>query len=754
MTAQMAVRDDLGVFDEKGMFGGAGTENRDILQLGYHAIDLDNLDLDAILADGQDKRGARSPAPRPRAPLRLGEDSAFKGVARASARHSFAHGPGLVGGCCGERLQFTVTAVSEDGRVCEGGAARVAVHVAGLSLLSKAFPEPRPWIEDNGDGSYLVQFICATPGEYHVNAYIGGVALPMCPVSVQVTTGPPSAYHCEVTGVGTHQCQIGEHTEFTITARDEFGNIVQRGGHRFGVRAIGHAKIHEVADNEDGTYVVCYSVPEFAKGPVKLEVLLDGVPVKGSPLEPEVLRPRVQEHLRGTRSGRALQDADHTRLPAALDDAERIRWLQQSVPHEVPDLPEIPRIDGHGAAVGEDAAARTAWRTADEWRRLKDMRDEMAKAREALVEHQVRLAEAGSAVHKQLLTIKESTRGMQMEQLELGKVEARLQSLRGGILKQHQAFTRDLGGIADVSVSHAALADDYTRGGGDTGGLATPRESPRTSPPASPRGRSPGGITRDTPRKREHLGGSGAGSGPGSVASGMGGRRSPGSPERDVSNTRSPLRMRPPPTRMFEHVEEQSPSSGYPGRPGGVLREPPPPPAPPPAIKNRAGPAPAVASATRAGAHSGHARAGGGATPEELGQANRRLFHAFATRTVAPSSTRAAKTGHRRMCLGLQDYLRLTSAAKLRVSSAELEDAFQRTVLRYGGSATAEGERTLAFEIFVELLVETARKRFQELSDAEATAALFEEHLLPLARQLASQEARVGDGDGAQMKVR
>eukprot|EP00928_Gymnodinium_smaydae_P030840 TRINITY_DN22812_c0_g1_i1.p1 TRINITY_DN22812_c0_g1~~TRINITY_DN22812_c0_g1_i1.p1 ORF type:complete len:455 (+),score=53.96 TRINITY_DN22812_c0_g1_i1:59-1366(+) len=56
MTAQMAVRDDLGVFDEKGMFGGAGTENRDILQLGYHAIDLDNLDLDAILADGQDKR--------------------------------------------------------------------------------------------------------------------------------------------------------------------------------------------------------------------------------------------------------------------------------------------------------------------------------------------------------------------------------------------------------------------------------------------------------------------------------------------------------------------------------------------------------------------------------------------------------------------------------------------------------------------------------------------------------------------------
>ena len=63
------------------------------------------------------------------------------------------------------------------------------------------------------------------------------------------------------------------------------------------------------------------------------------------------------------------------------------------------------------------------------------------------------------------------------------------------------------------------------------------------------------------------------------------------------------------------------------------------------------------------------------------------------------------------------------------------------SVRRYGGSQSAKGDKTLAFELFVELLVETARKRYgTQAGDAESTAGLFEEHLLPLARQLSSLE--------------
>ncbi|CAJ1349754.1 unnamed protein product [Effrenium voratum] len=60
---------------------------------------------------------------------------------------------------------------------------------------------------------------------------------------------------------------------------------------------------------------------------------------------------------------------------------------------------------------------------------------------------------------------------------------------------------------------------------------------------------------------------------------------------------------------------------------------------------------------------------------------------------------------------------------------------FHETTERFGSPADS-GEPALAFELFVELLVETARRQFADLKDAESAAALFEVHLLPLARRL------------------
>ncbi|OLQ06254.1 hypothetical protein AK812_SmicGene10494 [Symbiodinium microadriaticum] len=81
------------------------------------------------------------------------------------------------------------------------------------------------------------------------------------------------------------------------------------------------------------------------------------------------------------------------------------------------------------------------------------------------------------------------------------------------------------------------------------------------------------------------------------------------------------------------------------------------------------------------------------------------------------------------------DYLRMAHASQLRLSQGELEVVFAETAERFG-SPTNSGEPALAFELFVELLVETARRQFTDLKDTESAAALFEVHLLPLARRL------------------
>jgi len=86
--------------------------------------------------------------------------------------------------------------------------------------------------------------------------------------------------------------------------------------------------------------------------------------------------------------------------------------------------------------------------------------------------------------------------------------------------------------------------------------------------------------------------------------------------------------------------------------------------------------------------------------------------------------------------MGLQDYLRLTNAAQIRLPNGELEAVFRATARRFGSGTSGQAEPTLPFELFVELLVETARMRYGDLRDAESTAALFEEHLLPLSQRL------------------
>mmetsp|Transcript_78506 Transcript_78506/g.139210 ORF Transcript_78506/g.139210 Transcript_78506/m.139210 type:complete len:861 (+) Transcript_78506:91-2673(+) len=829
------------------------------LRLGTDATTLASLDLNSILGTlpgapiHARAGGGRGPGGASGAQQLMSAHQQSRAAAapqlmtmKASAQHSLAHGPALGGGRCGERMQFTITAIAEDGQVCRGSGTRVMATVSGVSLVSKAFPEPRPWVEDRKDGTFVVQFVCATPGKYDVNAYVDGMPLPMCPVTIQVHSGLASPMHSEMYGEGTKRCELGGRQEFMIQARDEFGNACDTGGARFGVRAVGHAKLHEVADNEDGTYAVVYSVPEYAKGPIRLEVLLDGVPLKNSPITPAVSAGQTEQ-----KESEAVFFG-----PGLSGQLDRLRWLRQNPPAEVPLLPPPPVGSGalstqadaakysSAQAQGDSAAARLAWRAADEWRRLGELRAEMAKCRENLVQHQAVLLSVGDAVHREYAQLEEKRRGLEADKQDITEVETRLDWFRADLTRQYKQQQRWVSAGLSSEAGGGKSGLDTGIGGGldDSGFLGS--LSPARGGDAGGFGRYAGGFddigggadeekpgaTREANqlqqlqeevdkrrrwlRELEEAGAADEGQNqpPGRrdarTPRGGGGPRGRNQgdidgeplpppappplvpplvaqpPPESVSEMpwrggqqRGPITTPPPPNppprldddllgrTLDEPAGEISPSSRSPSpharQRQGVLRTPPPPPSPPPPVvmSSGFGTLPEGAQGTRgrspmAGAgypgpaagtpRGGDGSARQGASPEELGQAMRKLFNGFANRATGP--VQAPRGGRGRVALGLADFVRLANAAQLRMPQNELMAAFYATLSQYsGGPMAASGEdQSLPFELFVELLVETARRKYPDFSDTESTAALFEEHLLPLSRRLRELE---GSGD-------
>lgn len=797
-------------------------------------IDLNSLDVDSLL--GPLARGSKAGLGFRQRPPRVGvegtradevisaqkkalEQPALPRAIKAKAANCLAHGPALVGGKCGDRLQFTVTAISEDGDVMKEGGSSVTCIVTGTNLMSKTQPEPRPFVEDLQDGTYHVQFVCATPGSYEISAFVDGNKLPMCPVVIHIAPGSPSATTTQVRGEGVQRCTLGGSAEFTIQAMDEFGNLCGEGGARFGVRASAHVRLHEVSDNEDGTYTVTYSVPDWAQGPLKLEVLLDGHPIRGSPLMPRIIgfipeKINAEAKAKGKGNGRILKGAGGT----FTDQLPSLRWLRENPPLPVPDIPppDVTTVALTGGVKGDradpsEASSRLAWSAADEWRRLAEVRSEMERCRDQLVEHQAVLLHVGDAIHSEVDRLQEWERNVRLREDELGEVEKQLEGMRAEIQKQYLTQKRlletmaskDEAGGASVQPAAGTLkgarpAASSARKAGETGtadqgqssiSSAWPDREARSS--AKGTALAPGtqvsaeeeliALQRGIEQKKRQLrvleeeAGNTArplfasGNGLQGILKGNSPREKPLHPmlegrllsEMAPPPVPPPLDAAPPPDfgdgrprgrspRSFADTSKpaeatfglsEAPEDLSVGRNrGGLLRAPPPPPAPPPSIAAGGISAKGAGEGgeTRAPNNSTYVGSFGMASPEELGQAMKQLFHSFASR-AAGSVAKPGGGRSGRVALGLQDYLRLAQASQLRLSQSELEAVFHDTGERFGSPADS-GEPALAFELFVELLVETGRRQFSDLKDTESAAALFEVHLLPLARRLRNAE--------------
>lgn len=818
-------------------------------------IDLNSLDVDSLL--GPLGRGSKAGLGFRQRPPRVGvegtradevisaqkkalEQPAPHRALKAKAANCLAHGPALVGGKCGERLQFTVTTISENGDVMKEGGASVTCMVTGTSLMSKTQPEPRPFVEDMQDGTYNIQFVCATPGSYEINALVDGNKLPMCPIIVHISPGPPSATTTQVRGEGVQRCTLGGSAEFTIQAMDEFGNLCGEGGARFGVRASAHVRLHEVSDNEDGTYTVTYSVPDWAQGLMKLEVLLDGHPIRGSPLTPRIIGyapETVNAEGKGKGKGRIQKGAGGT----FTDQLPSLRWLRENPPLSVPDLPppDVTTVALTGGSRDRtdpsEASSRLAWSAADEWRRLAEVRSELERCRDQLAEHQAVLLHVGDAIHSEVDRLQDWERSIRVREDELGDVEKQLEGMRSEIQKQYLTQKRLLETMVGKDEVAKAPAAGTLKGAsrpvrasspskavaGDTGttgedGQAVSSQRPDKEEKSSAKGTPlkngnsqasaeeelialqrgieqkkfttysfsftsasdillhPQTKTNTDSRRQLRVLEEEAGNAarPLFVSTSGGGLRGTSPREKPLHPMLEgrllsemapppvppPLDAAPPPDfgdgrprsarpygdateatfgfgEAFDDTAGRSPRGG-----GGLLRAPPPPPAPPPSIAG--GPSPTRGTSWPGDiglSNSSYAGSAGTASPEELGQAMKQLFHSFASR-AAGSVAKPGGGRSGRVALGMQDYFRLAQASQLRLSQSELEAVFRETAERFGSPADS-GEPALAFELFVELLVETGRRQFVDRKDTESAAALFEVHLLPLARRLRTQPA-------------
>mmetsp|Transcript_114966 Transcript_114966/g.326136 ORF Transcript_114966/g.326136 Transcript_114966/m.326136 type:complete len:124 (-) Transcript_114966:347-718(-) len=119
------------------------------------------------------------------------------------------------------------------------------------------------------------------------------------------------------------------------------------------------------------------------------------------------------------------------------------------------------------------------------------------------------------------------------------------------------------------------------------------------------------------------------------------------------------------------------------------------------------------------------------------------IFRSYASKSGGSAALppKGARSG--RVALCKQDLVRLAQAAQLRIPGSELEEAFDGTARRFGALNLGKpdsAEPALPFELFVELVTETARRQYSDLPEGDATRLLFEKHFVPLSRRLSQLE--------------
>ena len=155
-----------------------------------------------------------------------------------------------------------------------GQAGAIAVSVSGANSRGSVSAS------DQGGGRYTATYTPEKAGTDQVQVKVSGTAVPGSPFASAVQAGDADP--------GSSQAVVPACVEsadlpvtITITAFDAFGNRVTRGGDDFQIR-VNQGTAFKPTDNGDGTYT---SRLNLGIGLFRIDITLDGKPIKGSPYQ-------------------------------------------------------------------------------------------------------------------------------------------------------------------------------------------------------------------------------------------------------------------------------------------------------------------------------------------------------------------------------------------------------------------------------------------------------------------------------------
>ncbi|EFA84721.1 gelation factor [Heterostelium album PN500] len=195
----------------------------------------------------------------------------------ADPNNSYAEGPGLEAGECFQPSKFKIHAVDPDGVPRNDGGDGFVVTVEGPAPVD-------PYMVDNGDGTYDVEFEPKVPGDYTINLTLDGDTVNGFPKVVRVKPAP-AAGNSYAKGPGLKEAFDNAVAEFTIYSVDTDGNARTDGGDPFVVTIQGPNGLEvvpKVEDKNDGTYHVEYE--PLVEGDYNINVTLRDTPIKDMPV--------------------------------------------------------------------------------------------------------------------------------------------------------------------------------------------------------------------------------------------------------------------------------------------------------------------------------------------------------------------------------------------------------------------------------------------------------------------------------------
>ena len=221
-------------------------------------------------------------------PLYEDEENIFT-VGAEIAHNCQAFGPGLFGAEVGQHAQFVIQTHDLHGNM---------LALGGMPFTATLTDDECMYylqLTDNRDGTYSAYYIISRPGIYLLSIRLNDEHdIYGSPFEVEILPSKTVPAKCTVQGESLTRVQTGGDCQFTIVARDGYGNQKKKGGDAFEVGIMGSAQLKSLEDNGDGTYLCTFEAHPptemnyYAASSLMIQVCLNGKHVSGSPFRPTI----------------------------------------------------------------------------------------------------------------------------------------------------------------------------------------------------------------------------------------------------------------------------------------------------------------------------------------------------------------------------------------------------------------------------------------------------------------------------------